>query len=367
MLLQCAVYCGVPAANSAFHVFQRVLDGANEDAGRDRRRGAGGPDAGAHARARRDRVGRAREPHARVLERRIRAGVLEQGTVDLLRELGVAERMDREGIVHHGIHLQFDGERHHVPLSELADGRTIVIYGQTEVVKDLIAARLASGLPLLFECGGRERRPASAAIIRFTHEARRARVRRDRRLRRLPRRLPRRRSRPACCARSSASTRSAGSASSRGWRRRSTSSSTRTTSAASRCSRCARRSSRATTSSVGAGRGRRRVAGRADLGGAADSRTALDGLDAARGADPREGRDGDAQLRRRADAVRPALPRRRRGAHRPADGGEGPEPRDRRRARARGGGSSVRDGARADATRSAACAVSGVRSTSRAG
>jgi p-hydroxybenzoate 3-monooxygenase len=85
-------------------------------------------------------------------EHRIRAGVLEQRTADLLRELGVGERMEREGIVHHGIHLQFDGERHRVPLSELADGRTIVIYGQTEVVKDLIAARLDGGLPLHFEC-----------------------------------------------------------------------------------------------------------------------------------------------------------------------------------------------------------------------
>jgi p-hydroxybenzoate 3-monooxygenase len=85
-------------------------------------------------------------------EHRIRAGVLEQRTADLLRELGVGERMEREGIVHHGIHLQFDGERHRVPLSELADGRTIVIYGQTEVVKDLIATRLDGGLPLHFEC-----------------------------------------------------------------------------------------------------------------------------------------------------------------------------------------------------------------------
>jgi len=78
-------------------------------------------------------------------------GVLEQGTVELLRDAGVAERLDREGIVHGGIHLQFDGERHHVPLSQLAGGRSIVIYGQTEVVKDLIAARLESALPLLFE------------------------------------------------------------------------------------------------------------------------------------------------------------------------------------------------------------------------
>jgi p-hydroxybenzoate 3-monooxygenase len=85
------------------------------------------------------------------VEARIRAGVLEQGTVDLLDRAGVSDRLHREGIVHHGIHLQFDGERHHVPLSELTGGRSIVIYGQTEVVKDLIASRLAVGLPLLFE------------------------------------------------------------------------------------------------------------------------------------------------------------------------------------------------------------------------
>jgi p-hydroxybenzoate 3-monooxygenase len=84
-------------------------------------------------------------------EQRIRAGVLEQGTVDLLRGAGVGARMDRDGIVHHGIELQFDGERHRIPLSDLAGGRSIVIYGQTEVVKDLIAARLDSGLPLHFE------------------------------------------------------------------------------------------------------------------------------------------------------------------------------------------------------------------------
>ncbi len=85
------------------------------------------------------------------VEHRIRAGVLEQGTTDLLVEAGVGERMQREGIVHHGIELQFDGERHRIPLSELTGGRTITIYGQTEVVKDLIAARLDAGLPLLFE------------------------------------------------------------------------------------------------------------------------------------------------------------------------------------------------------------------------
>ena len=86
-------------------------------------------------------------------ENRIRAGVLEPGTADLLRGAGVGERMDREGIVHDGVYLQFDGERHRVPLRELA-GRSIVIYGQTEVVKDLIAARIDGGLPLLFGVDG---------------------------------------------------------------------------------------------------------------------------------------------------------------------------------------------------------------------
>ena len=81
---------------------------------------------------------------------RIRAGVLEQGTADLLREAGVGERMHREGIVHEGVYLQFDGERHRIDFDALT-GKAIVIYGQTEVVKDLIEARLATGRPLLFE------------------------------------------------------------------------------------------------------------------------------------------------------------------------------------------------------------------------
>jgi p-hydroxybenzoate 3-monooxygenase len=84
------------------------------------------------------------------VEARIRAGVLEQGVADLLAEAGVGERMQREGIVHYGIELQFDGERHRIPFDELV-GKGIVIYGQTEVVKDLIAARLETGRPLLFE------------------------------------------------------------------------------------------------------------------------------------------------------------------------------------------------------------------------
>jgi len=83
---------------------------------------------------------------------RIRAGVLEQGTMEVLREAGVGERMDREGLLHGGIYLCFDGALHHIPLSELTGGRAVMIYGQTEVVKDLVAARLQAGAPLRFEC-----------------------------------------------------------------------------------------------------------------------------------------------------------------------------------------------------------------------
>ncbi len=106
------------------------------------------------------------------VEHRIRAGVLEQGTVDLLDGAGAGERMRREGIVHHGVELQFDGERHRIALSELTGGRSIVIYGQTEVVKDLIAARLAAGEPLLFEASEVrvDRHRSDRPLIRFRHD-----------------------------------------------------------------------------------------------------------------------------------------------------------------------------------------------------
>ena len=84
------------------------------------------------------------------LESEVRAGVLEQGTVDLLRETGVGERMDREGAVHEGIELRFNRQGHRIPLSDLAGGR-IMLYGQHEVVKDLISARLDADGQILFE------------------------------------------------------------------------------------------------------------------------------------------------------------------------------------------------------------------------
>ena len=85
------------------------------------------------------------------VEQRVRAGVLEQGTVDLLHEIGVGERLGREGLVHDGIELQFAGERHRIDFAALTGGRRITVYGQQEVVKDLIAARLETGRPLHFE------------------------------------------------------------------------------------------------------------------------------------------------------------------------------------------------------------------------
>lgn len=84
------------------------------------------------------------------VEKRVRAGVCEQPTVDLLREVGLADRLDREGLPHHGITLRFDGEDHRIALTDLT-GRSIVVYGQQEIVKDLIAARLAAGARIHFE------------------------------------------------------------------------------------------------------------------------------------------------------------------------------------------------------------------------
>jgi p-hydroxybenzoate 3-monooxygenase len=85
------------------------------------------------------------------VEHRVRAGVLEQGTVDTLVAAGVGERMLREGLVHHGIELRFGGAGHRIAFEKLVPGRAITVYGQQEVVKDLIAARLAAGGQILFE------------------------------------------------------------------------------------------------------------------------------------------------------------------------------------------------------------------------
>lgn len=107
------------------------------------------------------------------VEHRVRAGVLEQGTVELLDRLGVSERLHREGLVHRGIELRFERRGHRIPLSDLAGGRAITIYGQQEVVKDLIRARLERGGQILFEVANVSLHDLTASpAVRFRHEGR---------------------------------------------------------------------------------------------------------------------------------------------------------------------------------------------------
>ena len=84
------------------------------------------------------------------VEGRVRAGLLEQGSVNLLTETGMADRLYREAMVHEGIELLFDGQRHRIDITGLT-GRKVYIYGQQEVVKDMIAVNLAAGVPIHFE------------------------------------------------------------------------------------------------------------------------------------------------------------------------------------------------------------------------
>jgi p-hydroxybenzoate 3-monooxygenase len=102
------------------------------------------------------------------VEKRVRAGVLEHRTVDCLTEAGVAGRLHREGMVHHGVELRFGGAAHRIDFEALT-GKAITVYGQQEVVKDLIAARLESELPLLFEVSDVSV-DVSRPAVSFTHD-----------------------------------------------------------------------------------------------------------------------------------------------------------------------------------------------------
>ena len=113
------------------------------------------------------------------VEARIRAGVLEQGTVDLLDEVGLGARMRREGLPHQGFDLAFDGARHRISLFELTGGKQVMVYGQTELTKDLGDARAASGAPTVYEAADVSIHEADAAepFLRYqkdgaTHEVR---------------------------------------------------------------------------------------------------------------------------------------------------------------------------------------------------
>jgi len=106
------------------------------------------------------------------VEARVRAGVLEQTTVDLLDSAGVAERLHRVGLVHRGLELRFDGRGHRIDFAELTGGRAITVYGQQEVVKDLIAARMDTGGELRFEVEDVSLHDLESdrPCIRFSHE-----------------------------------------------------------------------------------------------------------------------------------------------------------------------------------------------------
>ncbi|WP_037677111.1 4-hydroxybenzoate 3-monooxygenase [Streptomyces griseus] len=106
------------------------------------------------------------------VEHRQRAGILEQGTVDVLRAAGAGDRMDREGLRHDGIELRFDKRRHRVDFPALTGGRSVMVYAQTEVCKDLIALQLKDGGPLLFEAEALavEGAGTDSPRVRFRHE-----------------------------------------------------------------------------------------------------------------------------------------------------------------------------------------------------
>ena len=92
------------------------------------------------------------EKHSKdYIESRVRAGVLEQASVTLLSEVGLGERLQREGMQHHGFEIRFGSRSHRINFDELTDGKGITVYGQQEVVKDIIAARLTAGGQISFE------------------------------------------------------------------------------------------------------------------------------------------------------------------------------------------------------------------------
>ena len=108
------------------------------------------------------------------IEQTIKAGVLEQGTVDLMRQTGLGDRMLRDGFVHHGINLAFDGGMHRINMFELTGGRAVTVYAQHEVLKDLIARRLDDGGDVRFGVSDTavEGLESDRPRVTFVHEGR---------------------------------------------------------------------------------------------------------------------------------------------------------------------------------------------------
>ena len=344
------------------------------NAGRHRRGGTGRPAAGAPARPPRHRLDHRRGSEPRLCRGRVRAGVLEQGTVDTLTEVGVGERMMREGLVHNGIEIRFDRQRHRIDFPSLTGGKRIMVYGQGEVVKDLIDARLDAGDPIHFEV-------EATSVHDFDGDAPTIRYRKDGDEHEIAcdfiagcdgfhgicrPSFPRARS-----SSTSGSIPMPGSASCRNRRRRRRSvvlpqrARLRASVARSPTTQPALRPGRSR-------RGHRQLAGRTVLGGACScGRRPRTATTISRSAGRPEGHHADAELRRRADAVRPTVPRRRRRPHRAADRRQGHESRGRRHPLS-GRGRSRRSTGPATprcstATRRAACAASGRPSVSRGG
>lgn len=118
-----------------------------------------------------------RQPPEYVLGR-IRAGVLEQGTTDLLREAGAGARMDAEGLLHDGFELVLNGRRERIDLKALTGGKQVMVYGQTEVTRDLMQARTASGAMSVYEAADVELHDVTGEkpYVTFTHQGERVRL-----------------------------------------------------------------------------------------------------------------------------------------------------------------------------------------------
>jgi p-hydroxybenzoate 3-monooxygenase len=112
---------------------------------------------------------------------RVRAGVLEQGTVDLMRAMGVAGGLDARGLRHDGVFISFNGRRHHIDFADLTGGKAITVYGQNEVVRDLIDTRLETTRPLYFNAQDVSvtALDSSTPVIGFKHEGAERRVQCD--------------------------------------------------------------------------------------------------------------------------------------------------------------------------------------------